>query len=419
MTEEVLESVQIKPLIRRNRGYLAFLVAFMGIVAMMDWYLSMVEATAKPYILQEFNMTASRFAAWETVYLIPTFFIFLLNGLSDIIGRKYTILILIILMGGSAFAITQITPTFHSFMILYCLVNFTVVSNLWSLAVSEEAPAASRAKLLTTVYAISMIPLSAILPPLIIPVLGWRWAYGITISIAIIAVAMWPFMKETARYHQITQERKQGLKKNHAYGFGIIKRKDIFYILVSVVVWASWLFISRAVTWAGYYFMTIHNYSLSEWSLFLGIGGLTSIIGALAAGWFMDKLGRMKAFVFSCAGLIFSLALTGFLPRELLPIAPALVLFFLMFNYSWIVVYIPEIFPTEIRGSCLGWTTTISRGAFVLAPLAISALLKAFPDMQFFWLITGLFMFIPIIFLLLVKPHETMREELEEIEVRR
>jgi MFS family permease len=418
MRQSALENTHTKTLIR-NRGYLIYLVAFMGIVALMDWYLSMVEATAKPYILQEFNMSAPVFANWETIYLIPTFFIFLLNGLNDIIGRKYTILILILLMGSSAFAVTQFTPTFHSFMVVYCLINFAVVSNTWTIPVSEEAPAASRAKLLTIVYAISMIPLSAIIPPLIIPLMGWRWAYGITIFIGIVALAMWPFMKETGRYYQIKEDRKLGIKKNHAYGIGVIKRKDIFYIIVSVVIWASWLFVSRAVTWAGYYFMNIHKFSLNEWSLFLGVGGITSILGALAAGWVMDKIGRIKAFYFSCFGLILSLALTGFLPRELLPIAPALVLFFLMFNYAWIVVYIPEIFPTEIRGSCLGWTTTISRGTFVLAPLAMSALLKAFPDMQFFWLITGLFMVIPIVFILFTKPHETMGEELEDIEVRR
>jgi MFS family permease len=391
----------------------------MIIVAMMDWYLSMLEATAKPYILQEFNISASKFAGWETVYLIPTFFIFLLNGLSDIIGRKYTILILFLIMGLSAFAITQFTPTFHSFMVMYSLINFAVVSNIWTIPVSEEAPAKSRAKLLTIVYAISMLPLSAIIPPLIVPVMGWRWAYGFTIFLALIAIAMWPFMKETVRYHQIKEDRKQGIKNIHAYGFGAIKRRDIFYILISVVIWASWLFVSRAVTWAGYYFMDIHKFSLGEWSLFLGIGGITSILGALAGGWLMDKLGRIKAFYFSCTGLILSLILTGFLPREILPIAPALVLFFLMFNYSWIVVYIPEIFPTEIRGSCLGWTTTISRGTFVLAPLAMAALLKAFPDMQFFWLATGLFMIIPLVFLLLIKPHETMGEELEDIEIKR
>jgi MFS family permease len=418
MTETVIEATHVKTFIR-NRGYLTYLVVFMGIVAMMDWYLSMLEATVKPYILQEFNMSASKFASWETIYLIPTFFIFLLNGLSDIIGRKYTILILFLIMGLSAFAITQFTPTFHSFMAMYCLINFAVVSNIWTIPVSEEAPAKSRAKMLTIVYAISMLPLSAIIPPLIVPVMGWRWAYGFTIFLALIAIAMWPFMKETGRYHQIKEDRKQGTKNIHAYGFGAIKRKDIFYILVSVVIWASWLFVSRAVTWAGYYFMDIHKFSLGDWSLFLGIGGITSILGALASGWFMDKMGRIKAFYFSCIGLILSLALTGFLPREILPIAPALVLFFLMFNYSWIVVYIPEIFPTEIRGSCLGWTTTISRGTFVLAPLAMSAMLKAFPDMQFFWLITGLFMIIPTVFILLIKPHETMGEELEDIEIRR
>lgn len=418
MAEDVLDRV-ITKIVPRKRGYMTYLVIFMGIVALMDWYLSMVESTLKPYILQEYNITAPVFSGWETIYLIPTFFIFLLNGLADIIGRKYTTLLLILLMGIPAFAITQMTPTFHSFMIFYCIINFAIVSNLWTIPVSEESPAASRAKLLTTVYAISMIPLSAILPPLVIPVLGWKWAYGITVFIAIIALALWPFMKETNRYHQIKEDRKIGIKRGHAYGIGVIKRKDIFYILVSVVIWGSWLFVSRAITWAGYYFMDIKGFSLNEWSIFLGAGGLASILGALASGWFMDKLGRMKAFYVSCIGVTLSLALIAFLPREWLPIAPALALFFIMFNYSWIVVYIPEIFPTEIRGTCLGWTTTISRGTFVLAPLAIRGLLNAFPKMDYFWLIVGLFMLIPLIFMLLVKPHETMGEELEEIETKR
>jgi putative MFS transporter len=392
----------------------------MGIVAMLDWYLSLVEPTAKSYILKEFNMTAPVFARWETLYLIPTFFIFLLNGLTDIIGRKYSMLILILLMSLPALAIAEFSSTFHMFMIFYCLINFALVSNMWTIPVSEEAPAASRGRLMSIVYAISLIPLGAIIPGLlIIPTLGWRWGYGFAAAIGLVALIGWPFMKETIRYGQIKEERKQGIKKSHAYGLGVIKRKDIKYILISVVIWASWLFVSRALTWAGYYFMDIHGFTLMEWSIFFVAGGMFSILGALSAGWFMDRLGRMNAFYISCIGLMASLALVGFLPRSLLPFAPALVLFFLTFNYSWIVVYIPEIFPTQIRGSCLGWTTTISRFTYVIAPLAMSGLLTAFPDMKFFWVSSGAIMLVPLIFLLIIKPHETKGEELEEIEIRR
>ena len=97
MAQEVLDRVTEK-IVPRKRGYMIYLVIFMGIVAMMDWYLSMVESTIKPYVLQEYGITAPVFSGWETLYLIPTFFIFLLNGLTDIIGRKFTILILILLI---------------------------------------------------------------------------------------------------------------------------------------------------------------------------------------------------------------------------------------------------------------------------------------------------------------------------------
>lgn len=403
----------------RNKKYLIYLTIFLGIVGMMDWYLSMLETTIKPLVIQEFGLTAPVFARWESLYLIPSFFIFLLNGLSDIIGRKYTMLILILFMGLSAFAMTMFATTFHGFMILYAIINFSIVSNLWTIPMSEESPARSRGKWMMIVFAITLIPLSGILPPLIIPEHGWRWAYGITMVIAIISVIMWPFMKETNRYYQIKEEKKLKLKKTHAYGIGVITRRDLFYIVVSVVIWASWLFVSRVLTWGGYYFMEIHGFSLSYWSILLAASGLACILGALVAGWLIDKIGRKKAYYISCIGLIVSLVLVGMLPRSLLFIAPPLAMFFLMFNYSWIVVYIPEIFPTEIRGTCLGWTTTISRGTFVLAPLVVSALLNAFPTMEMMWIIAGLFMIIPMLFVFLVRPHETMGEELEEIEVKR
>jgi len=123
-------------------------------------------------------------------------------------------------------------------------------------------------------------------------------------------------------------ERKQGIRKKHAYGMGVIKRKDIYYIAISVVIWASWLVVSRAVYLGRVLLYGHHGFSLNEWSLFLGIGGFTSILGALAAGWSMDKFGRMKSFYVSAIGLIFSLGLISFLPRAWLPIAPALALFF-------------------------------------------------------------------------------------------
>jgi len=65
-----------------------------------------------------------------------------------------------------------------------------------------------------------------------------------------------------------------------------------------------------------------------------------------------------------------------------LPIFTVLIGFFTSFTYTWIVVYIPEIFPTERRGACIGWTTTAARISYVFGPLLVALLLNLFPTMS-------------------------------------
>ena len=97
----------------------------------------------------------------------------------------------------------------------------------------------------------------------------------------------------------------------------------------------------------------------------------------------------------------------------------AFVGFFTSFTYTWIVVYIPEVFPTERRGACMGWTTTAARFSYFIGPALASVLLKAFPTMQWFWVIAGAVALLPIVIILAFNPYETKTQELEEIETAR
>lgn len=72
----------------QNRRYIIYLVLFMGMIAIMDQYLSFIETTAIPNVLRDYSVTDAQYSWWKVLYFIPTFLIFLLNGLTDIIGRK-------------------------------------------------------------------------------------------------------------------------------------------------------------------------------------------------------------------------------------------------------------------------------------------------------------------------------------------
>ena len=405
----------------RSRGYIAYLVVLVTIVALMDWYISTIKMTALPYILKEYNMTPAQFSWTESLFLIPTFLVFLLNGLNDIIGRKWSLFILMLLMGTSCICIVYFTPSFLMFMAFYAVAMLTTVSNMWAIPIGEEAKAANRGKMVALVYTLGMIPLSALLPSLLIDKLGldWRWMYGVMFFMMMIGIILWLFMKETQRYEQVKAERKAGTRKEHIFGVGVITKGDIKYIAIGALMWICWLLDQFLFFWAGHYFMDIKGLTLQQWTYgVLLLAMIATIAGGFVAGWLLDKIGRKVTWVIGCLGMAVSMAPIGFLPDSLVRIAVILGGFFMGFSYAWIVVYIPEIFPTDRRGSCLGWTTTITRISYVLGPIVAAILLTLSPKMEWFWVVTGAIMIIPAVSLMLIKPYETKNKELEEIEYR-
>jgi MFS family permease len=403
-----------------NQKYLIYLVILMGLVAMMDQYLSTIKTTAIPYILDEYQISAERFSLLESLFLASTFFVFLLNGLNDLIGRRFSILVLLLMMGLASLGLVIFTPSLIWFMVLYSVVTFTTVSNMWTIPIGEK-PRCRRARLVSIVYVIGLLPLQALLPPLLLNVLklDWKWMYGVMFILMLPVLALWLFMHETTRYQIVLQERRQGLRKAHFFGLGVISRSDIRYIAISASIWICWLINSFIHYWAGYYFMTIKGYSLAQWSLVLLATLLMAILGGITGGWIMDRTGRQITLIIGCLGLTITMSLLGFASGRFLPVAAALTGFFVSFSYSWIVVFIPEIFPTERRGTCMGWTTTVARIAYVIGPAFAAVLLRAFPAMEWYWVAGGLVMLVPILIISLFQPSETREKSLELIEVER
>ena len=404
----------------RTRRYILYLVALMAMIAIMDQYLSFIETNAIPYLTKEFAVSSADYSWWKAVYFIPTFFIFLLNGLTDIIGRKYSLLILILLFGIPSIAMVYLTPSFHLYMLFFAMITFATVSNMWTIPISEEAPASKRAKYVSLVYGVSLFPFIAILPRITFALgLNWRWMYGIMFLFMVPVLLMWVFMKETKRYEVIKEERRLGIRKKHLYGAGVINRCDLKYIVFSAVIWMCWLIVSMFEVYAGQFYMSIKGFTFDRWSLVLLGILLSMMVGAVVGGWAMDKIGRKAGIIIGCAGLGVFMGFIGLAPVTVSIILITIAGFFFGFSYIWIIVYIPEIFPTERRGSCMGWTTTVARASYVVGPSLAAIMLTLSPGMELFWLVGGLLMVIPILLVVLFHPYETKTKELEEIEEKR
>jgi putative MFS transporter len=398
---------------QRSGKYIAYLVVYMGLVGLLDQYLSQVEGPLIPFIIEDYGITPWEFAFWQGIYGIITFGVFFIAWFSDAYGRRKGILILMLVMGIPALLIVFTTEgNFHWFMILYSIIILGTLSNLWEIPISEEAPPEKRALYGNLAFLIGLIPLFALLAGPIATSIGWRWGYGIMFFFMLGLCIMWYFMKETERWEIAHRERgSKVLKIKEA--FKELERKDMSYIVMCTIAYSMWtISYKMAATWAGYFFMTIRGMSEPEFRSILLIAVVFGMISALLSGLLMDKLGRNGTMIIGCSGSVIGFVGIGITGS---PIFYWCGYFFMVLILGWILVYFAEIFPTKVRSTAVGISATSVRVCYVIGPLISAILLFTYPTMEGFWIWGGIFMIVPLI-TLLMKPYETKGKILEDVE---
>jgi MFS family permease len=413
--EALAEKKGAKPIEPRSKGYITFLVLFMGLVSLLDQYLSQIEGPAIPYIIEEFGVTAAEFALWQGIFGVIAFAVFFIAWFSDAFGRRKGILLLILTLGVPTLFIIFFSFNLYIFLLLYSIVIMGTVSNLWEIPVMEEAPAEKRGLYGGIAFLIGLIPLFAILGTTIAESIGWRWCYGVMFFYMIALVIMWTKMKEPQRWENAKEERQHEFLKIRT-ALKKLQRKDIQYILISTITYTIWgISFKLGVSWGGYYYMNIIGYSPDEYRAILTIGALLTMVGALLSGILLDKLGRNGTMIIGCGGSVVGFVGLGFTAS---PLFFWMIYLFMPVVLAWIMVYFGEIFPTEVRATCVGVCATSARSAYVIGPLLAFVLLVAFPDMVGFWIVGGLLMLIPILSIFM-KPYETKGKTLEAIQEER
>jgi len=404
-----------------SRGYLAFLVIFMGLVGQMDVWLSLIETPAAPYILAEAGLDLTTqwiFGFWQGIFGIIVFLVFFIGYFADAFGRRKGILALILVMGIPAGLILFVPAPiavgslgWYLFILLYSFAIMGTTSNLWEVPITEESPAHRRGLYGSLAFLISVIPLYAILGSSLMGSLGWRWGYGIMAIFMIVLLIFLVFLKETRRWTDVQQgraEKRLGVME----AIRSLGRRDAFYVGIASLVYLMWtISFKLGTTWSGVFFTS--SIYAAQWNTILIIGGLMLPISAIISGVLLEKVGRNYTLVFGSFGSIISfvgLGLTG------LPAFFWGVYFFMAMVLAWIYVYVTEIFPTKVRSSSVGIAVTASRLGYVLAPLIAAGLFLVFPtNWMAFWVIAGVFMIFPLLSFL-TKPYETKGKELETID---
>ena len=401
---------------QRSSGYVWYIVIFMGLVGLLDQYLSQVEGPLIPFILEDFGITAVEFAIWQGIYGIIAFLVFFIAWISDAYGRRKGILILMLVLGIPTLLIVLTTEgNFHLFMLLYSIIILGTISNLWEIPISEEAPPKKRGLYGSIAFMIGLIPIFAFVAGPIATSIGWRWAYGIMFFFMLGLCIMWYFMKEPKRWEIVHKERGSKILKIKD-AFKTLDKQDWTYILMCTIVYSMWsIAFILAKSWGGYYYMNIRGLTEPQFRSILTIAALLTMVGAIISGISMDKLGRNGTLIIGCIGSVIGfmgLGLTG------LSIFFWAIYLFMPMILGWIMVYFAEIYPTKIRSSAVGISATAVRVTYVVGPLIAALLLLTFPTMEGFWIIGGVFMIVPLISLL-IKPYETKGKILEDVQEER
>lgn len=406
------DSLEIKS---RSKGYMIFIIIFMGLVGIMDTYLATIEGVAFYYVMEEFNLLPAELALWQAIYGTLAFSVFLLGWFSDTYGRKKGMLALLLVMGIPALLIGMLHYlflSFHLFMILYGIIMTGTVSNMWEIPISEESPPKKRGMYGGIVTLLSIIPISMFFGVAIAENFGWQWTFGVMFFYMLGLLIFLFFMKEPQRWLD-TKEKRTHKIFNLKTALKSFTRKDIKYLLLASLTYGIWgICFKLTMTWIMHYYVNVIGYSPDEFYRISIISGIFLLLGAISALILLDKIGRKRTCFIGSIGSVIGFIGLGI---TTLPIFIWMICYCMTLTYAFIMVYFAEIFRNEIRSTAVGVIATLQRISYVVGPLIAVILFLAFPTMEMFWIIAGLLMITPMFFLL-AKPVETKGQTLENIQ---
>jgi putative MFS transporter len=369
---------------------------------------------------------------------------FLTGFLGDRYGRRFTYQANL-----AVFGLASIAATFSPSMTVLILLRFVMGVGLGAenvvgyATMTEFVPPQARGKWLgiISVFVVAGLPVTALLGTLIIPRFGWRIMFMLGGLGALVVWQLRKALPESPRWLESVGRMQEadtilraiedevslhhGPLKPPAPASPAIQSRSLRVLLSPVllprmIVGAATLIVVNTliygfVTWLPTFFVQAGRSIASSlgYSLVMSLGApIGSVIGASTADWWGRKPTILGASLLTIViGGIYPFVRD---PRDLLIAGflltiPIFVLVTLLF-----AIYIPELFPTEVRMRASGICNTFGRGATIVTPFIVVALFKHYQIRGVLALMIGLL--IVQIVVVLIFGVEPKKRRLEEID---
>jgi len=353
--------------------YLIFLIIFLMLNEIFDTYTTLFWPVIDSLVITDFQITESIYAFCITIASVGMYFVFINQAISDRIGRKPMLFIVLLGMGVTSLLL-NLAQSIYDFTLFLFLLYIWFSSDIWIITISEECPEKHRGKIVNLILIAGAAPtlFIPILRSLLVPNFGWQsmtWFALLAIPVAFLALPM----KETRAYQALKElksteisEKKQLVSEIFKPSQGKYQKFFLVIILLSFLTGVNYTFLSL-----GEAYLTIDRlFDFDFVSLVILMMGIAAIIGYSITAFLADCLGRKPTailFIFLMP-LGVTLVLIG---SNLLVIIGAMIVScsFWSLNVTSRLICL-EHFPTSIRGTGNGWRSLfyaigVTSGSFI------------------------------------------------------
>ncbi|MCX7687843.1 MAG: MFS transporter [Fimbriimonadales bacterium] len=314
---------------------------------------------------------------------------FLFGIIGDRLGRTRTMALTILMYAGFT-GLSAFAQTWEQFAILRFLVGLGVGGEFAAGAalVAETFPAHARPTALGLMQASSAIGnlMAAVIYRFVAPELGWRWVFGIGFFPAILVFLIRLFVKEPARWEQA----KALGEKLGAFGDLFRDPRWRHHTLVGVGLAAVGVVGFWGIgTWSPDLLTQAINPTNdpalkplvdARKSYAIMAQQVGAFFGMLTWAYLAQRIGRRPTFALTFLACLVIVPATFFLTTSY---ERALVLFpllgfFTTALFAGYAVYFPELFPTRLRATGVGFCYNVARYIAAAAPYTFGVLSAAF-----------------------------------------
>ena len=325
--------------------------------------------------------------------------------LADYIGRKrtmiYAILAYSLLTGLTAFSFNWISFALLRFFVGIAIgsewaTGSSMMAELWPQAARGKGAGLMQCGLGVGFFLASFIWLlmSGFGPD------AWRYMFLIGILPALLTLWIRTSIDESKTWQQVDAKRREARARKDSgatlsseergltrftitdlFAEPETRRRTILVFLMSLTTTLAWWGIS---SWVPPYIASVAakaNLPPQQWASYAGMAyNFGAILGYAGLGFLADRFGRKPVVMlyFAAAFLLTPVLFLWTQDLTLLLVAAAVNAFFTLGQYSWMPVWLPELFPTRSRATGLAFTFNAPRFVAFLGPLFAGTLIVQF-----------------------------------------